>query len=67
MCLIFERPAPEMPNICGMCQCLCLVDEWGGSYAKHDGIREESFEWDTHVGYDFLDIGRSRPRVLQDS
>ena len=54
MCLIFERPAPEMPNICGICQCLCMVGEWGGLYAKHDGIREESFEWDTHVGHDFL-------------
>lgn len=43
-----------MPNIYGICQCLCLVDGWEVSYAKHDRIRKESFEWDTHFGYDFL-------------
>lgn len=58
MCLIFERPAPETPNIYGMCQCLCLIEDWGRSYAKHDCIRKQSFERDTHVDDGSVRIGR---------
>lgn len=47
-----------MPNICAMCQCLCRVEGWGGSYAKHDRIRKKSFERDTHDDNDSSNIGR---------
>lgn len=55
MCLIFEMPAPETPNICEMGSVpVSCSGGWGGGYGEHDGIREESFERDTHVGYGFL-------------
>lgn len=56
-----------MPNIYGMCQCLCLVEEREDPYAKHDRIRKQSFERDTHVGDGSLEIGMRFPGVLQDS
>lgn len=56
MCLIFERPAPEIANICARGVNAFVILRHGKvcSYAKHDTIGKESFERDTH-GYGFLE------------
>jgi hypothetical protein len=48
MCLIFESPAPVMPNICRVGSQQCILGWVDGSYGEHDPVRDEGFEGDAH-------------------